>query len=75
MVHNLLCFPCRLGTTHLLEILERICRFETLSSDMELMWSVGRSMAVGSLCGHGQLGFNPVQSAMDYFAEEFTAHV
>ena len=69
------CFPCRLGTTHLLEILERICRFETLSNDMELMWSVGRSMAVGSLCGHGQLGFNPVQSAMDYFAGEFTAHV
>ncbi|MEE8443598.1 MAG: NADH-ubiquinone oxidoreductase-F iron-sulfur binding region domain-containing protein [Dehalococcoidia bacterium] len=69
------CFPCRLGTTHLLEILERICSFEARSDDMELMRQVGMNMAAGSLCGHGQLGFNPVQSALDYFGDEFDAHV
>ena len=69
------CFPCRLGTTHLLEILERVCRFETRLGDMDLMRSVGQNMAVGSLCGHGQLGFNPVQSALDSFGDEFMAHV
>ena len=69
------CFPCRLGTTHLLEILERICRFEARSGDMEMMRSVGANMAAGSLCGHGQLGFNPVQSALTCFADEFTAHM
>ncbi|MBI4200934.1 MAG: SLBB domain-containing protein [Chloroflexi bacterium] len=69
------CFPCRLGTTHLLEVLERMCRFQTLPGDMELMRVVGTNMAAGSLCGHGQLGFNPVQSALNYFPEEFTAHV
>ena len=69
------CFPCRLGTTHLLEILERICRFEARPGDVDLMRSVGKDMAVGSLCGHGQLGFNPVQSALDSFADEFAAHI
>ena len=69
------CFPCRLGTTHLLEILERICRFQTLPGDMDLMHTVGRSMAAGSLCGHGQLGFNPVQSAISSFGDEFSAHM
>ena len=69
------CFPCRLGTTHLLEILERMCRFRSLPRDLELMNSVGQNMAAGSLCGHGQLGFNPVESALMYFGEEFTAHM
>ena len=69
------CFPCRLGTTHLLEILERMCLFQSLPGDMELMKSVGQNMAAGSLCGHGQLGFNPVESALMYFGSEFAAHM
>ena len=69
------CFPCRLGTTHLLEILERMCRFQSFPGDLELMKSVGQNMAAGSLCGHGQLGFNPVESALIYFGDEFAAHM
>ncbi|MCZ6788398.1 MAG: hypothetical protein O7D33_00375 [Chloroflexi bacterium] len=69
------CFPCRLGTTHLLEVLERMCRFESVPSDLELMHKVGKEMAATSLCGHGQLGFNPVQSALDYFGGEFAMHM
>ena len=69
------CFPCRLGTGHLLEILERICRFEARPDDLELMRQVGMNMTAGSLCGHGQLGFNPVESALSYFADEFRTHV
>ena len=69
------CFPCRLGTAHLLEVLERISRFEARPGDLELMQMVGRSMTSGSLCGHGQLGFNPVQSALNYFMDDFRAHI
>ena len=69
------CFPCRLGMTHLLEMLERICRFESDPSDLELMRQVGQNMQAGSLCGHGQLGFNPVASAFRYFGDEFHAHM
>ena len=69
------CFPCRTGMTHLLEVLERICRMESTPDDMALMGRVGRSMQAGSLCGHGQLGFNPVSSAVRYFREEFDQHL
>jgi NADH:ubiquinone oxidoreductase subunit F (NADH-binding)/(2Fe-2S) ferredoxin len=69
------CFPCRMGMGHLLEVLERICRLEGERGDLELMRSVGLNMQAGSLCGHGQLGFNPVSSAINYFGREFDAHI
>ncbi|MBF8266752.1 MAG: NADH-quinone oxidoreductase subunit [Dehalococcoidia bacterium] len=69
------CFPCRLGMTHLLEVLERMCRFESRPGDMEVMRHIGQDMAAGSLCGHGQLGWNPVQSALRQFSQEFAAHM
>lgn len=69
------CFPCRTGMSHLLEVLERICRMDSTPEDMVLMGRVGRSMQAGSLCGHGQLGFNPVSSAVRYFREEFDQHL
>ncbi len=65
------CFPCRLGNTHMLEIMDRICKNSAAESDLEVVKKVGRDMKVGSLCGHGQLGFNPVSSALEYFGEEF----
>ena len=69
------CFPCRLGMTHILEMLERICRFESEPGDLEMMRQVGQNMQAGSLCGHGQLGFNPVSSALRYFGDEFHEHM
>ncbi|MBI4234584.1 MAG: SLBB domain-containing protein [Chloroflexi bacterium] len=69
------CFPCRLGMTHLLEALERICGGQGNPTDLELMRSVGQALTLGSLCGHGQLGFNPVQSALRYFEADFRAHL
>jgi NADH:ubiquinone oxidoreductase subunit F (NADH-binding) len=69
------CFPCRLGTTHMLEVLERICMNKSRPGDQELMERVGQSMKVGSLCGHGQLGYNPILSAFKFFAGEFDASI
>ena len=42
---------------------------------MAQMESIGKSLQGGSLCGHGQLGFNPVKSAFQYFAEDFKIHI
>jgi NADH:ubiquinone oxidoreductase subunit F (NADH-binding) len=64
-----------MGMSHLLEVLERICRLEGQPEDLTLMRSVGENMQAGSLCGHGQLGFNPVASALKYFGQEFDAHI
>lgn len=65
------CFPCRLGNTHMFDILDRLCKNAPQPRDLELMEKVGTNMKVGSLCGHGQLGYNPVSSAINYFADEF----
>ncbi len=67
------CFPCRLGSSHLLEVLERLCAGEGRPGDWALMERVGNNMRAGSLCGHGQLGYNPVASALRFFKEEFEA--
>ena len=69
------CFPCRLGMEHLLEIIERIARRESLPGDMELMRKVGQTMEASSLCGHGQLGFGPIRSAFTHFEADFIAHI
>ena len=67
------CFPCRMGMSHLSrspgthqQRLEGTDR--RLVPDAE---RVGENMQAGSLCGHGQLGFNPVSSALRYFGHEF----
>ena len=69
------CFPCRMGMSHLLEVLERICSMEGVPQDLDLMRRVGQDMQSGSLCGHGQLGFNPVASALRHFGDEFRTHI
>ena len=69
------CFPCRMGMSHLLEVLERICDLQGNPEDLDLMRRTGENMQAGSLCGHGQLGFNPVSSALRYFPGEFEAHI
>ena len=69
------CFPCRMGMSHLLEVLERICCLEGREEDLTLMRSIGENMQAGSLCGHGQLGFNPVSSALRYFGPDFEEHI
>ncbi len=69
------CFPCRLGMTHLLEFVERIASFEGTAGDLDLMNNVGQTMQAGSLCAHGQLGFNPIKSALQHFGDEFKVHI
>ena len=69
------CFPCRMGMSHLLEVLERICDLQGTDEDLDLMRNIGENMQAGSLFGHGQLGFNPVASAIKYFPEEFNQHI
>jgi NADH-quinone oxidoreductase subunit F len=69
------CFPCRLGMTHLLDVIERIRAYQGQPDDLDLLRKYGSAMQAGSLCGHGQLGFNPVQSALNFFMEDFRVHL
>ena len=42
---------------------------------MDACERVGTTMKIGSLCAHGQLGFNPISSALQHFREEFETHI
>ena len=41
------CFPCRMGMSHMLEVLERICRLEGSPDDLALMRKHRRKHAGG----------------------------
>ncbi len=69
------CFPCRLGMEQLLEVIDRVVRFESRPEDLDLMRNIGRTMEGSSLCGHGQLGFGPIRSALQHFEADFVSHI
>ena len=42
------CFPCRLGNTHMLEMLDRMCKREARPDDLQHIEKIGRDMKAGS---------------------------
>ncbi len=69
------CTPCREGTKKMLAILERITAGEGQAGDIELLEKLGRNIKQASLCGLGQSAPNPVLSTLQYFREEYEAHI
>lgn len=69
------CAPCRLGTKEMLEILTRITRGEGVERDLRLLKEVAQVVKEASLCGLGQTCPKPVLSTLQYFAEEYEAHI
>jgi len=68
------CVPCRVGTRHLVELLETICRGEGTVSDLAKLERLAAAVKGSSLCGLGNTAPNPVLSALRYFRQEFLAH-
>ena len=69
------CVPCRIGTNHLVRLLEKICRGQGELADITKLERLAGAVKGGSLCGLGQTAPNPVLSSLKYFREEFLAHV
>jgi NADH-quinone oxidoreductase subunit F len=69
------CVPCRIGTKRMLETLEGICAGRGTTEDLALLDELGRSIRDGSLCGLGQTSPNPVLTTMQYFGDEYKAHI
>ena len=69
------CTFCRIGTKHLLRILERITRGEGREEDLEQLENLSRDIKNGSLCGLGKTAPNPVITSLRYFREEYEAHI
>ncbi|MCD6217212.1 NADH-quinone oxidoreductase subunit NuoF [bacterium] len=69
------CVPCRVGTRHLVNILEKITKGEGELSDLEKLEKLGESIKRSALCGLGQTAPNPVLSTLKYFRDEYLAHI
>ncbi|ADL11819.1 NADH-quinone oxidoreductase subunit NuoF [Acetohalobium arabaticum] len=69
------CTPCREGTKRMLEILKRITAGEGKEGDIELLEELSHHIKSTSLCGLGQSAPNPVLSTIQYFRDEYEAHI
>ncbi|HEY5874128.1 MAG TPA: NuoF family protein [Ilumatobacteraceae bacterium] len=69
------CVPCRVGTTQLHMLLERITNGEATMEDLAQMERLGSMVRQTSLCGHGQGAPNPIFSTLRYFRDEYLAHI
>ncbi len=69
------CVPCRIGTTRMLEILQRIVKGEGEESDIDTLVELGEAIKTGALCGLGNSAPNPVLTTIKYFREEYEAHI
>ena len=69
------CTACRIGTKRLLEMLEKITSGRGEDGDIEKLESLCHYIKDNSLCALGQTAPNPVLSTLQYFRDEYVAHV
>jgi NADH:ubiquinone oxidoreductase subunit F (NADH-binding)/(2Fe-2S) ferredoxin/NAD-dependent dihydropyrimidine dehydrogenase PreA subunit len=69
------CPPCRMGTKHMVSILERITNGGGKEGDIEMLEDIAKNVGLSSLCGLGQTAPNPVLTTLRYFRDEYEAHI
>ncbi len=69
------CTFCRLGTKHMLDILTAITKGEGKLSDLETLRELAEDVQVGSLCNLGRTAPNPILTTLQYFYDEYKAHI
>jgi len=69
------CTFCRIGTRRMLEILTRITEGKGEMNDIEKLEQLAVQIIKTSLCGLGQTAPNPVLTTLQYFKDEYIAHI
>jgi len=69
------CPPCRIGTKRMLETLEKITSGKGEVEDIDKLEKLAKNIKTSALCGLGQTAPNPVISTLQYFRDEYEAHV
>jgi NADH-quinone oxidoreductase subunit F/NADP-reducing hydrogenase subunit HndC len=69
------CSPCRIGTTQLLSLLQKIANGNGEETDLEKMETIGKAMSKASLCQLGMTAPNPTLSTLKNFREEYLEHI
>lgn len=69
------CVMGRLGIKQMMSILEDIVSGDGRPEDIEQLISLGEDIKTGSLCGLGKSAPNPVLTTIQYFRDEYEAHI
>lgn len=69
------CTFCRVGTTRLLEILERIAAGKGAMDDLDKLADLSVKVKDLSLCGLGKTAPNPIITTIKYFRDEYEEHI
>ncbi|MFC1883890.1 NADH-quinone oxidoreductase subunit NuoF [Thermodesulfobacteriota bacterium] len=69
------CTPCREGTGRMLNILDKITQGKGEPGDIDTLVELSDVIKDSALCGLGQTGPNPVMSTLNYFKDEYEAHI
>ncbi len=69
------CTPCRVGTKRLLELLDKITQGKGTLEDVDRLEELCYYIKQNSLCGLGQTAPNPVLATLNFFRDEYVAHV
>ena len=69
------CVPCRVGTTQLYMLLERITQGEASMDELAQLERLSGMVQRTSLCGLGKGAPNPIFSTLRYFRDEYVAHI
>ncbi|MCL1836994.1 MAG: SLBB domain-containing protein [Treponema sp.] len=69
------CSPCRIGTTQILHILEKIANGNGEESDLQKLEDIGKAMTKSSLCMLGGTAANPTLSTVKNFRDEYLEHI
>jgi NADH:ubiquinone oxidoreductase subunit F (NADH-binding)/(2Fe-2S) ferredoxin/Pyruvate/2-oxoacid:ferredoxin oxidoreductase delta subunit len=69
------CSPCRIGTTQMAAILDKISKGNGDESDLQKLREIGTAMKKASLCLLGGSAPNPTLSTLRLFEDEYLEHV
>ena len=69
------CTPCRIGTKRIYEMLEKITSGNATMEDLDKLEELCYHVKSASLCALGQTAPNPVLSTLQYFRDEYIAHI
>jgi len=69
------CTPCREGTHHLYNLLDKITKGEGTPKDIDTIILLAETMTQTALCGLGQAAPNPVLTTLHFYRDEYNAHI
>ena len=69
------CVPCREGLRQMHKVLTRITKGQGKDGDIELLQDLAETAKGAALCALGQSAPNPFLSTLQYFRDEYEAHI